>query len=96
MVGKFIIDCFKYTHHHLLTCKEASTYDKKLISLLLTCCMLLPTITALAAIQTYMYFDSNGGTPVDPVPATVGMLVSEPEPPIREGFTFGGWYLDKF
>ena len=41
-------------------------------------------------------FDSNGGTDV---PAQTDLmysdLVSEPEPPTREGYTFKGWYFDE-
>ena len=40
-------------------------------------------------------FDSNGGTDVPPQELMYGDLVAEPEPPTREGYTFGGWYMDE-
>lgn len=39
-----------------------------------------------------IYFDSNGGTPVDPiVVGPEGMMICPPEPPTREGYAFMGW-----
>ena len=40
-------------------------------------------------------FDSNGGTDVVSQELMYGDLVAEPEPPTREGYTFGGWYMDE-
>jgi len=40
-------------------------------------------------------FDSNGGTDVPAQELMYGDLVAEPEPPTREGYTFGGWYQDE-
>ena len=40
-------------------------------------------------------FDSNGGTDVAAQELMYGDLVAEPEPPTREGYTFGGWYMDE-
>ncbi len=39
-------------------------------------------------------FDSNGGTDVPSQELRYGDLVQEPDPPTREGYTFGGWYSD--
>ena len=40
-------------------------------------------------------FDSNGGTDVPAQELMYGDHVAEPEPPTREGYTFGGWYKDE-
>lgn len=40
-------------------------------------------------------FDSNGGTDVVSQERMYGDLVTEPEPPTREGYTFGGWFMDE-
>lgn len=40
-------------------------------------------------------FDSNGGTDVPAQELMYGDHVAEPEPPTREGYTFGGWYRDE-
>ena len=40
-------------------------------------------------------FDSKGGTDVAAqTDLMYGDHVTEPEPPTREGYTFGGWYFD--
>ena len=40
-------------------------------------------------------FDSNGGTDVPAQELMYGDYVTEPEPPTREGYTFGGWFKDE-
>ena len=40
-------------------------------------------------------FDSNGGTDVPPQELMYGDYVTEPDPPTREGYTFGGWFKDE-
>ena len=40
-------------------------------------------------------FDTNGGSPVEPLTVFEGSLVSEPTVPTREGYTFTGWYTDE-
>ena len=41
-------------------------------------------------------FDSKGGTDVAAqTDLKYGDHVAEPEPPTREGYTFGGWYFDE-
>ena len=39
-------------------------------------------------------FDSNGGTDVPVQKQMYGELLEEPEDPVREGYTFIGWYKD--
>lgn len=39
-------------------------------------------------------FDSKGGTDVAPQNRMYGELLTAPEPPTREGYTFTGWYRD--
>ena len=40
-------------------------------------------------------FDSNGGTDVPAQELRYGDLVTEPQEPTREGYSFGGWYTDE-
>lgn len=39
-------------------------------------------------------FDPNGGTDVPAQELQYGDLIVQPEPPVREGYAFGGWYSD--
>ncbi|MFP4187626.1 MAG: InlB B-repeat-containing protein [Acholeplasmataceae bacterium] len=39
-------------------------------------------------------FDSRGGTPIEPETVTNGMTVTEPDPPVKDDFSFEGWIYD--
>ncbi len=39
-------------------------------------------------------FQTNGGTPLEPVTAIFGELLTRPADPIREGYHLVGWYRD--
>jgi uncharacterized repeat protein (TIGR02543 family) len=39
-------------------------------------------------------FDSDNGTEVAPITGYYGALIQIPDDPIREGYTFGGWYTN--
>jgi uncharacterized repeat protein (TIGR02543 family) len=46
--------------------------------------------------KTYtITFDVDGGSPVDPITATYGTLVDAPADPVKDGFTFDGWFADE-
>ena len=73
---------------------------KRILSVLLLCCMvlgLLPT-TAFAtgelrdSTNVTVTFDSTGGSAVEPQSVTQGQLVQRPADPIKDGYTFIGWY----
>ena len=73
---------------------------KRILSILLLCCMvltLLPT-TAFAADESpavtnvTVTFDSNGGGEVKPQTIQQGQQVQRPADPIKDGYAFIGWY----
>ena len=73
---------------------------KRILSILLLCCMvltLLPT-TAFAADESpavtnvTVTFDSTGGSPVEPQSVPQGQPAQRPADPVKEGYTFIGWY----
>ncbi len=39
-------------------------------------------------------FETNGGTPIDPIVAVYGEKIDRPEDPVREGKHFVGWFKD--
>lgn len=46
--------------------------------------------------QTYrlVFFESNGGSYIYVVTVNKGVVVTQPQQPLREGYIFGGWYTD--
>lgn len=42
-----------------------------------------------------MIFDTDGGNLIEKELVAFGKTVSEPENPIKVGYSFGGWYLDE-
>lgn len=50
------------------------------------------TLTAQWKINSYtISFESNGGTPVDPINADYGSVIEPPSNPMRDGYRFAGW-----
>lgn len=53
------------------------------------------TLKAVYSINQYMiFFNSNGGSTVNPIKQDYQSLVESPIGPTREGYTFDGWYSD--
>ena len=49
-----------------------------------------------SATPTYtVKYESNGGSDVESVKLTSGKVAQKPETPVKDGYTFDGWYLDK-
>lgn len=46
-------------------------------------------------ISYQVYFETNGGTIVDPQWITINSYASEPEVPYKAGYDFAGWYSDE-
>ena len=42
-----------------------------------------------------VYFNSNGGSEVEPITATLGTELTAPADPVRAGYVFKGWFEDK-
>ncbi len=52
--------------------------------------------TLIPVINTYtITFITNGGTIIDSLSVEEGSTISEPSEPVKEGFTFEGWYIDQ-
>ena len=45
--------------------------------------------------QVTVTFDTNGGSQVDPQTIEKNSTVLRPDDPVKEGFVFTGWYIDK-
>ena len=73
---------------------------KRILSILLLCCMVLTLlpVTAFAAgelrdsANVTVTFDSNGGSAVEPQSVPQGQPAQRPADPVKEGYTFIGWY----
>lgn len=51
-------------------------------------------LTVILSTDCTVKFQSNGGTPIDPVIAIYGETLTRPDDPIREGKHLEGWYKD--
>ena len=40
-------------------------------------------------------FDSKGGSSVEPIKVEYGSTITLPEAPTKEGYSFGGWFIDE-
>ena len=73
---------------------------KRILSILLLCCMVLTMlpVTAFAtgelrdSTNVTVTFDSNGGGEVESQTIQQGQQVQRPADPVKEGYTFIGWY----
>lgn len=72
------------------------TQFRKITLLLLAVVLLVILIATVACANTAtVTFDNNGGSAVEQAVVNVGDLLSKPKDPKKEGYTFGGWFLDK-
>lgn len=51
-------------------------------------------LTVILSTDCTVKFETNGGTPIDPVTAIYGELLERPKDPVREGKRFVGWFKD--
>ena len=51
-------------------------------------------LTVILSTDCTVEFETNGGTPIDPVTAIYGETIARPEDPVREGKTLVGWFRD--
>ena len=51
-------------------------------------------LTVILSSECTVKFETNGGTPIDPVTAIYGELLERPEDPVREGKHLVGWFKD--
>ena len=73
---------------------------KRILSILLLCCMVLTLlpVTAFAtgelrdSTNVTVTFDSAGGSAVEPQSVPQGQPAQRPADPVKEGYTFIGWY----
>ena len=73
---------------------------KRILSILLLCCMMLTLLPTAAfaegeipdSTNVTVTFDSNGGGEVESQTIQQGQQVQRPADPVKEGYTFIGWY----
>ena len=73
---------------------------KRIFSIMLLCCMVLTLLPAAAfaegeipdSTNVTVTFDSAGGSPVEPQSVPQGQPAQRPADPVKEGYTFIGWY----
>ena len=73
---------------------------KRILSILLLCCMVLTLLPTAAfaegeipdSTNVTVTFDSAGGSPVESQTIQQGQQVQRPADPVKEGYTFIGWY----
>ena len=73
---------------------------KRILSILLLCCMVLTLLPTAAfaegeipdSTNVTVTFDSAGGSPVEPQSVPQGQPAQRPADPIKDGYTFIGWY----
>ena len=51
-------------------------------------------LTVILSTDCTVKFETNGGTPIDPVQAIYGETIARPADPIREGKVLAGWFKD--
>ena len=52
------------------------------------------SVSVTGSAQSTITFDSQGGTPIDPITQDEGTQVTRPADPTKDGFTFEGWVPD--
>lgn len=72
---------------------SVKTLDKIILGGIIA--LVLVVVFALKTSGYHVTFDSRGGTDVAYQELRYGDLVTEPEPPTREGYRFTGWYSDE-
>ena len=73
---------------------------KRILSILLLCCMVLTLLPTAAfaegeipdSTNVTVTFDSAGGSPVEPQSVPQGQPAQRPAAPTKDGYTFIGWY----
>ena len=69
----------------------------KALDITIIACVVVIVIAMIFGMKTRGYnitFDSRGGTDVAVVKCNYGEQIGPVEEPTREGYEFGGWYLD--
>ena len=56
---------------------------------------LIDDVTVYQLSDVVITFDSMGGSAVEPMTVTTGMIAEAPIDPVRSGYDFAGWYTDK-
>ena len=68
---------------------------KKILSCLVTVFLFVALVGCSIALKNFtVSFDTDGGTEIESIIVASGKKIELPEDPVKEGFTFGGWYAD--
>ena len=74
--------------------KKTFVFMSVLLSLIISSLIFTGCEELQGMLDTYKYtvsFDSDGGTSIPSQKILKGHCAEEPEPPTKDGFTFGGW-----
>lgn len=51
-------------------------------------------VTVILSTNCIVTFETNGGSPLEPIAVIYGETITRPEDPVREGYSLEGWYTD--
>lgn len=69
-------------------------YKHKLLTIIMILGLGIFLVSCTNAVEFTVYFDTNGGSEVEPVMSDGASVVSVPEDPVKAGYNFDGWYWD--
>lgn len=72
-----------------------SVKSLNVIILVLAAALVICMVVGVSNAGFTVQFDSLGGTTVESQKRMYGELLEVPQPPVREGYDFDGWYLDQ-
>lgn len=78
--------------------KEENKMKKRKLLTLFVMFVLLATVFLTSCVQGFTFvisYDVNGGSFIAPQKVLQGEIAKQPDDPIKDGYNFDGWYLNK-